>query len=73
MEDPLHAMIIDLVEKTARIEAKQEAHGETLSKIEIALTPMLHQVHSLDTKVKGFSWLIGIIISFFTAKFLGKF
>ncbi len=69
----LNDMMIGLVAKTAKIEAQLDTHKELLEKIEQKLTPMVEKVHNHDVTIKSFGWFLGLIITFFTTKFFGKF
>ena len=65
----------DLSNKTTRIETHIEYQKEQFDKIEKALTALeatKATVHRHDVQIKGFSWFLGVIASFFTLKFLGK-
>lgn len=73
MEREISDLIIDLATKTAKIETQLNHHTEMLIKIESSLTPIVEKVHSHSTIIKIWSWMVGVIASFITAKFLGKF
>jgi len=70
------ALLNELVAKTARIEANVEHQKEVLKRIEnslVAMEPIKQEVHRHSLIIKGFSWFIGIIVSLFSAKYIGKF
>ncbi len=73
MENQLSEMMIDLLDRTSKIEAKLDTHKEVLDKIEVNLTPVKEQVHRHEMILRSAGWLFGIVTAFFTTKFLGKF
>jgi uncharacterized protein (DUF342 family) len=72
MENRVNDTIVEIAEKTARIEAHLENHREILTRIEANLVPLTQQVHHHSIIIKGFSWFVGIIVSIFTASLINK-
>lgn len=73
MDDQKNDLIMELISKTAKIECQLDSHKELLEKIDTKLTPIVTTVQHHSTIIKGWSWFIGVIISIFTAKYMGKF
>lgn len=74
--DEIQRTINEVAVRTARIETHIEYQIDQFERIEKALVSLeatKAKVHSHDIQIKGFSWFIGVIISFFTLKFFGKF
>lgn len=65
-----------LSDRVSRIETHLEYQKEHQARVErtlLVLEETKASVHRHETIIKGFSWLIGIVVSFFTAKFFGRF
>jgi hypothetical protein len=69
------AMLNDIAIRTARIETHLESQKETLERIDNslkALEPLKKDVHYHGMVIRGLIWVVGIIVSFFSLKFLGR-
>jgi ferritin-like metal-binding protein YciE len=65
-----------LSDRVARIETHleyQKEHQERVEKVLQSLEETKTTVHRHDLVIKSSGWFMGLIISFFTAKFFGKF
>lgn len=73
MSEQLNEMMIEAISRIARIESHLESQKELLDKIHEKLDPLMVTVQHHGIFIKSMSWFIGIIVSVFTAKIVGKF
>lgn len=65
-----------LADKTARIETHieyQKVQFDRIEKALVALETTKAKVESHEVKIRGFTWIFGLFVSFISAKVFGKF